>query len=95
VWAKTVFILDYDENDGLFDHVVPPLPPAGTADEFANDLPIGGGFRVPCLIVSPWTAGGYVCSENFDHTSVLQFLERFTGSRRPTSARGDVRHSAT
>jgi phospholipase C len=30
VWAKTVFILSYDENDGLFDHVVPPTPPAGT-----------------------------------------------------------------
>ena len=34
VWAKTVFILNYDENDGLFDHVPPPTPPAGTAGEF-------------------------------------------------------------
>ena len=33
VWAKTVFILNYDENDGLFDHVTPPTPPAGTPDE--------------------------------------------------------------
>jgi phospholipase C len=31
---STVFILNYDENDGLFDHVVPPTPPAGTPDEF-------------------------------------------------------------
>lgn len=30
VWRKTAFILNYDENDGLFDHVVPPTPPAGT-----------------------------------------------------------------
>lgn len=81
VWAKTVFILDYDENDGLFDHVVPPTPPAGTPDEFIGGLPIGGGFRVPCIVVSPWTAGGWVASEPFDHTSVLQFLERFTGVR--------------
>ena len=29
VWAKTVFILNYDENDGLFDHVTPPVPPQG------------------------------------------------------------------
>jgi phospholipase C len=81
VWTKTVFILNYDENDGIFDHVAPPVPPAGTAHEFVNRLPIGAGFRVPCIIVSPWTAGGWVCSHPFDHTSVLQFLETFTGVR--------------
>jgi phospholipase C len=83
VWAKTVFILNYDENDGLFDHVAPPAPPEGTPHEFVNGLPIGGGFRVPCIIVSPWTAGGWVCSQNFDHTSVLQFCELVTGVREP------------
>ena len=83
VWAKTVFILNYDENDGLFDHVAPPVPAQGTPHEFVGGLPIGGGFRVPCIIVSPWTAGGWVCSERFDHTSVLQFLEAFTGVREP------------
>ena len=83
VWAKTAFILNYDENDGLFDHVVPPTPPPGTIQEFLDGLPIGAGFRVPCIIVSPWTAGGWVCSELFDHTSTLQFLERFTGVREP------------
>jgi phospholipase C len=83
VWAKTAFILDYDENDGIFDHVVPPTPPPGTAREFVHDLPIGGGFRVPCIVVSPWSAGGWVCSEPFDHTSVLQFLEKFTGVAEP------------
>ena len=60
LWSKTVFVIDYDENDGLFDHVVPPLPPAGTPDEFVQvsgqpNWPIGGGVRVPCFIVSPWT----------------------------------------
>ena len=38
---------------------------------------IGLGFRVPMVIASPWTRGGYVCSEIFDHTSSLQFLETF------------------
>ena len=89
VWAKTVFILSYDENDGLFDHVPPPSPPAGTADEFValaspggtpgNGLPVGPGFRVPCLIVSPWTSGGRVIHDPFDHTSILRFLEVLTG----------------
>jgi phospholipase C len=83
VWAKTVFILNYDENDGLFDHVAPPVPSAGTPGEFVRGLPIGAGFRVPCVIVSPWTAGGWVCSETFDHTSPLRFLEAFTGVREP------------
>ncbi|WP_176593836.1 alkaline phosphatase family protein [Sphingobium sp. EM0848] len=83
VWAKTVFILNYDENDGLFDHVPPPVPPAGTPAEFVGELPIGGGFRVPCIIVSPWTMGGWVCSQPFDHTSILQFLEKLTGVREP------------
>jgi phospholipase C len=83
VWAKTVFIVNYDENDGLFDHVAPPVPPPGTPGEFINGLPIGAGFRVPCMIISPWTAGGWVCSQPFDHTSILQFLEQVTGVREP------------
>ncbi|MFC6067526.1 alkaline phosphatase family protein [Streptomyces ochraceiscleroticus] len=83
VWRKTAFILNYDENDGLFDHVPPPVPAPGTEDEFVGGLPIGGGFRVPCLIVSPWTVGGWAGGDAFDHTSVLQFLERFTGVEEP------------
>ena len=83
VWAKTLLILSYDENDGIFDHVAPPTPAVGTAREFVDGLPIGAGFRVPCLLISPWTTGGWVCSDRFDHTSVLQFLERFTGVREP------------
>lgn len=83
VWSKTVVILGYDENDGLFDHVTPPTPPPGTPREFVDNVSIGAGFRVPCTVISPWTVGGWVCSEPFDHTSVLRFLERFTGVREP------------
>jgi phospholipase C len=50
VWVKTAFILNYDENDGFFDHVPPPVPPESTPHEFVGGLPIGGGFRVPCII---------------------------------------------
>lgn len=38
---------------------------------------IGLGYRVPMLIASPWSRGGYVNSQVFDHTSVLQFMEHF------------------
>jgi phospholipase C len=83
VWAKTAFILTYDENDGLFDHVAPPVPAEGTSQEFVQGLPIGAGYRIPTIIVSPWTAGGWVSSQLFDHTSSLRFLERITGVKEP------------
>jgi len=83
VWAKTVFIVAYDENDGQFDHVPPPVPPRGTPGEFVRGEPIGLGFRVPATIVSPWTAGGFVCSDVFDHTSLIRLIETRFGVREP------------
>jgi phospholipase C len=75
LWAKTALILNYDENDGQFDHVAPPTPEPGTPGEFVNGQPIGLGFRVPCLVISPFSRGGYVCGATFDHTSVLRLIE--------------------
>jgi len=83
LWAKTAFILCYDENDGMFDHVPPPVAPTGTPDEFVNGLNIGLGFRTPTTIVSPWTAGGFVCSEVFDHGSLIRFIEARFGVFEP------------
>ncbi|MFJ9709089.1 phosphocholine-specific phospholipase C [Streptomyces sp. NPDC101234] len=80
VFDSTVLFLNYDENDGYFDHVPPPAPPAGTAGEFLNGVPYGFGFRVPMIVVSPWTRGGWVSSEVFEHTSVLRFLETWTAA---------------
>jgi phospholipase C len=83
LWAKTVVLLNYDEHDGFFDHVVPPTAPAGTPDEYVNGEPIGLGPRVPMTVVSPWSRGGWINSTVFDHTSVLRFLELWTGVREP------------
>ena len=47
------------------------------------DLPIGLGFRVPCLVISPFSRGGYVCSDSFDHTSTLRLLEARFGVEVP------------
>ncbi|QLJ02008.1 phospholipase C, phosphocholine-specific [Streptomyces sp. NEAU-sy36] len=80
VFDSTVLFLNYDENDGYFDHVPPPSPPAGTAGEFLNGVPYGLGFRVPMIVISPWTRGGWVSSEVFEHTSVLRFLETWTAA---------------
>ncbi|KVP88802.1 phospholipase C, phosphocholine-specific [Burkholderia ubonensis] len=100
VWSKTVLFIMYDENDGFFDHIVPPQPPTSAAQGAstvttdgelhtvvnpgrggsytADGLPYGLGPRVPMTVVSPWTKGGFVCSQVFDHTSVIRFIgERF------------------
>ncbi|MGD0393376.1 MAG: alkaline phosphatase family protein [Acidimicrobiales bacterium] len=89
-WSKTVLFIMYDENDGFFDHVPPPVAPPGTAGEYvtvdplpatANGVagPLGLGFRVPMLVVSPFSRGGYVTSEVLDHTSQVRFLEERFG----------------
>jgi phospholipase C len=83
VWAKTLLIIDYDENDGHFDHVLPPTAPSSQTDEYVAGQPIGLGFRVPCLLVSPFTRGPLVCSDVFDHTSVIQLLELKYGVHCP------------
>ena len=104
VWASTVLLVNYDENDGFFDHMPPPAPPSldkdgkplgasnvDTTGEYhtvridsektseRDDLmgrPYGLGPRVPMYVISPFSRGGYVNSEVFDHTSVIRFLEK-------------------
>ncbi|UXI69859.1 phosphocholine-specific phospholipase C [Tahibacter amnicola] len=92
VWSKTAFIITYDENGGFFDHIPSPIPPlttalglstVPTATENHNNIPVGLGIRVPTLIVSPWSKGGWVNSQVFDHTSVIRFLERRFGVMEP------------
>lgn len=109
VWSRTVLFLNYDENDGYFDHVPPPAVPSyidwnadpakallagastvDTSGEYNEKLvsyrsgeqdisllhqPYGLGPRVPLLVVSPWSRGGWVNSQVFDHTSVIRFME--------------------
>lgn len=49
----------------------------GRKEKDARQSPVGLGYRVPFVVASPWSRGGWVNSEVFDHTSVLQFLEKF------------------
>ena len=111
VWARTVLLINFDENDGFFDHVPPPAPPSLDADgrpkggstvdlkgeyhlqparhDTQLDLPqyrgrpYGLGPRVPMYVLSPWSRGGRVNSEVFDHTSVIRFLEARFGVMEP------------
>jgi len=105
VWSKTVFLYLFDENDGFFDHLVPPTPPRSRAEGIStvgttNELfvgvpnsdyppdrfvagPYGLGVRVPMIVISPWSKGGWVNSQVFDHTSLIRFLERRFGVIEP------------
>ncbi len=94
VWQKTALFITWDENGGFFDHVPPPAAPKGTKGEYLTVAnlphaaervrgPIGLGFRVPMLVVSPFSRGGLVCSDTFDHTSTLRFLETRFGVEVP------------
>src|SRR6201988_2312256 len=90
LWAKTLLLVTFDENGGFFDHVSPVTAPLGTPGEFvtapavpdptvigspAITGPIGLGFRVPMLIISPFSRGGFVCSNLFYYNSGVRFLE--------------------
>ena len=81
LWNSTALFITYDEHDGYFDHGLPPAPDPSVTDEFIDGLPIGFGNRVPMIVASPWTRGGYVDSNTYNHTSMLQFLETWTGVR--------------
>ena len=94
IWSKTALFITHDENGGFFDHLPPPVAPAGTTGEYLTVSPlpsdaggvtgpIGLGFRVPLMIVSPFARGGLVAHDTFDHTSLLRFLETRFGAEVP------------
>jgi phospholipase C len=98
VWNKTVLFINWDENGGFFDHLVPPTPPQShmqglstietTNEIFPGDAshpsaPYGLGVRVPLIVVSPWSKGGWVNSQVFDHTSLIRFLEARFANEHP------------
>ena len=53
----------------------------GISPEESRSGPIGMGFRVPTIVASPWSRGGYVNSQLFDHTSTIMFLEKFVKAK--------------
>ncbi|OJU88651.1 MAG: phospholipase C, phosphocholine-specific [Acinetobacter sp. 38-8] len=118
LWSQTVFLINFDENDGFFDHVPSPSAPsidvsgevcgkstltkeqmsyeyathakasAGqpnfTDPKVSNGVGVyGPGIRVPMYIISPWSRGGWVNSQVFDHSSVIRFLEQCFGVQEP------------
>jgi phospholipase C len=82
LWPQLMFVLTWDEGGGFYDHVPPPaavapddVPPAVTVPP---DQPGGYdryGFRVPCIVASPYSRPGHVTSVVHDHTSILAAIE--------------------
>lgn len=64
LWNSTVIFLTWDEGGGFYDSFVPPVMDS-----------LGDGFRVPLLVISPFTRGGGMTSQVFDHTSILKFID--------------------
>lgn len=85
-WRNTVLVINFDEWGGFFEHVPPspaPIPPADVAAGNQDGL---RGFRVPCVIVSPWSRRGFVAGGLYDHTSVLRMIE-WRWNLRPLTVR--------
>lgn len=74
-WKNTVLFINYDEWGGFFDHVPPPMAPIPQADQLAGNQDGLLGFRVPCVMISPFARRGYVSHTQYDHTSILNMIE--------------------
>ncbi len=72
-WPHTILVINFDEWGGFFDHVPPTVAPD------VNPATALRGFRVPCLIISPWSVRGLASSRAsshvYDHTSILKMIE--------------------
>ncbi len=81
-WSSTAMILVYDEHGGWYDHV--PPRPAVRPDDVPPEITVPPdqpgaydytGFRVPCVVISPYAKQNFVSHTVFDHTSILKFVE--------------------
>ena len=80
-WNSLAIFVTWDDYGGFYDHVAPPQ-----VDKY------GYGFRVPCIVISPFAKQGYIDNQVNDHTSILKFIELRYGlsslSTRDAAANG-------
>ena len=90
-WKDSLFILTYDEGGGFYDHMAPHTATPPDAVEFPTDIPSGDicdsdtsspvcgffvtGFRVPVIVISPFTKKNYVSHAAMDYTAILKLIE--------------------
>jgi len=73
-WANCAIIITWDDSEGLYDHVPPPIRARGPDGAIISDGP-----RVPLLLISPYARVHYVCHASGDHASVVKFIDRLFG----------------
>jgi phospholipase C len=69
-WSSTAILVTWDDVGDVIDHVSPPI-----VEKSATGVPIRYGFRVPLLVISPFTAAGTVSHELLSHVSLLKLIE--------------------
>jgi phospholipase C len=89
-WKSTAIVITYDDSDGWYDHVAPPIVNSSASAEDAytgtgvcgNGTPMGGfedrcgyGQRLPLLVISPYASENSVDSAITDQTSIIRFVE--------------------
>jgi phospholipase C len=84
-WANTLLVINFDEWGGFFDHVAPTRAPIPSADAAAGSDGMMG-FRVPAVVVSPWSPRATIAHDVYDHTSVLKLIE-WRWNLRPLTVR--------
>jgi phospholipase C len=87
-WPSTAIVITYDDSDGWYDHVAPPVingsddPSTDTA--YCTSVPItvgtsndrcGFGIRLPLIVISPYTRENYVSGNLTDTASIINFIE--------------------
>jgi phospholipase C len=105
-WSSTAVVIAYDDSDGFYDHVMPPIvnPSASAQDALngagkcGNGTPAGGyedrcgyGPRLPLLVISPWAKRNFVDHSITDQSSVLRFVEDNWGLGRIGDGSFDAR----
>jgi phospholipase C len=79
VWGTTAIFLTWDESGGFYDHVPPPRVD-----------PLGYGFRVPMIVISPYAKRGFVDHDIMDHTSIIKFIASNWGLPYLTTREGNA-----
>jgi phospholipase C len=101
IWNDTLLIVTFDENGGIYDHVMPPVNI--TAPDTYKYFGINGqvfdytmlGPRIPALLISPWVQKRVICSDQLQNTSILRFVEDLVAAQTDQPASSLTRRDGT
>lgn len=86
-WAQSAIIITWDDSEGAYDHVPPPVYSYGP-----DGSPISDGPRVPFILISPYARTGYIAHAPGNHASVVKLADLLF-SRTPLALLPDERRA--